>query len=78
MLKNKLFEQIVNQKLSNQKLNEETNRDFLDGLQNKLIDLFDTLYKNTDDPDEWASIVSAALEDSIISAQDIDALRDRI
>lgn len=78
MPKNELFEQIVNQKLSNQKLNEETNRDFLDGLQNKLIDLFDTLYKNTDDPDEWALIVSAALEDSIISAQDIEALRDRI
>jgi CRISPR/Cas system endoribonuclease Cas6 (RAMP superfamily) len=80
MPKNELFEQIVNQQQSsNKKLNENDNDDdnaFLYKIHNKLIYLFNLLYEETGEPEEWARIVHDALNNSDISDQELDALRN--
>lgn len=79
MPKNELFEQIVNQQWSsNKKLNENDDDDgaFLYKIHNKLIDLFNLLYEETGEPEEWARIVHDALNNSDISDQELDALRN--
>ena len=74
MLKNKLFEQIANQ--SKLKENDDDDSAFLYKIHNKLIDLFNLLYEETGEPEEWARIVHDALNNSDISDQELDALRN--
>lgn len=74
MLKNKLFEQIANQ--SKLKENDDDDNAFLYKIYNKLISLFNLLYEETGEPEEWARIVHDALNNSDISDQELDALRN--
>ena len=73
MLKNRLFEQIANQSKLNE--NDDDDSAFLYKIHNKLIDLFNLLYEETGEPEEWARIVHDALNNSDISDQELDALR---
>lgn len=76
MPKNELFEKIANQSLK-LKENDDDNSSFLNKIHNKLIDLFNYLYKESE-PEEWTGIISDALNNSDIPDQELKVIKDSL
>lgn len=77
-MKKELFESIVNcnESKDNQKHMKETIDTY--AIHNKIVDAFDDLYETAGSPKAFATIVTDALSNSMVSDEEIKALADEL
>lgn len=75
-MKEELFESIVNCNESNKKHMKETIDTY--AIHNRIVDAFDDLYEAVGSPKAFATIVTDALNNSMVSDEEIKALADEL